>query len=831
VRFEKNPQFHGPFSLNLTNGNSAGFHKVDSAIIKLNGYLVFGPNSLNEHVQYLWQTVSLQPTNVLSVELRGKPGDLLTIEITGYDDTPPTVTITGPANGAVLNTTPISINGTVDDPHASVTVNGNVASVASDGSFTVEGIILQESENPIKAVAVDSCGNQGEDQVLVYLRTAPQGPKLIVCAELFLEHVPKPPGADCSPQAFGIDLGTIAGLTDETAVSIMLNGTLMPDGVMINDQGDISMGKRDGNFFWAFVWLPQIDGIHPFTAVATNAEGGQTQVTVTFFRDTVPPQVATTSPHDGLVTNIPIITVTGTVDDPQAEVRLGWYGPAIPVVNGTFTTQVTLPSEGTNIITIYAEDPAGNYSSLQLRVTLDTQPPQINVTTPVENAAVNASTLQVMGNIIDQNIETLNVVVNNGQPQTLPIKGSSFGGAVTLTVGPNTLTFGAKDKAGNTSSATRAVLLDLGPPSVSITAPASGAIVSGMIDVTVEANDTMSGVDGVAFYVDNQLQATLTQPPFSFTLNTSGLTPGSHTLTAKTADKAGNQAEVSITISVPESLKIEITSPTNGATINQLRTIVQGRIYNYVGEVGVTLNGYLAEVQGSDFAVIVPLQVGQNILTAAATSADGFQSQTSVTINTDSQEEVIRLTAIPSSGILDPTTNTLSVTFEAEAYLENPVSSYSWDSNGDGVAEITGVDSSVTWEYPLPGLYFPRVIVTDNQGNAYTETTLVNVLSREEMDVLLRSRWEGMKGTLSQGNITETLNYFVKDSREEYQDIFELLGPQLPTLVSAMREINMVEIGGNMAEYYIKRFQRGVDISYFIYFMKDGDGLWRISSF
>jgi hypothetical protein len=34
-----------------------------------------------------------------------------------------------------------------------------------------------------------------------------------------------------------------------------------------------------------------------------------------------------------------------------------------------------------------------------------------------------------------------------------------------------------------------------------------------------------------------------------------------------------------------------------------------------------------------------------------------------------------------------------------------------------------------------------------------------------------------------------------------------------------------------LAEYYIKRFQRGVDISYFIYFMRDENGIWRISSF
>ncbi|PJB50584.1 MAG: hypothetical protein CO103_01985, partial [Chloroflexi bacterium CG_4_9_14_3_um_filter_45_9] len=209
---------------------------------------------------------------------------------------------------------------------------------------------------------------------------------------------------------------------------------------------------------------------------------------------------------------------------------------------------------------------------------------------------------------------------------------------------------------------------------------------------------------------------------------------------------------------------------------------------------------------------------------------DGIQGQAQITINIETQEEFIRLTATPTSGILDQT-GILNVTFEAEAYLVNPVSSYSWDFNGDGTPETTGTEATVIAQYQFPGIYFPRVTVTDNQGNTFTETTLVSILSREEMDVLLRSKWEGMKGALSQGNITEALNYFVNDSREEYREIFELLAPQLPGLVSTMREINMVEIKGNMAEYYIKRFQRGVDISYFIYFIKDENGIWRISSF
>ena len=401
--------------------------------------------------------------------------------------------------------------------------------------------------------------------------------------------------------------------------------------------------------------------------------------------------------------------------------------------------------------------------------------------------------------------------------------------ASVLVPGLHTLTARAIDRMGNQAETNVTIFFDHVPPAVSITSPASGTMVSGTITVMVEASDSISGVASVNLYINNQLHSTLTQPPFNFAVDTSGFVPGSYTVTARAIDRVGNQAEASIALSV-SAFRIEIISPVNGATINKSRTIVYGKMYEQTGETGVVVNGVLAEVQGGDFAVIVPLQIGQNIITATATRPDGIQGQAQITINIETQEEFIRLTATPTSGILDQT-GILNVTFEAEAYLVNPVSSYSWDFNGDGTPETTGTEATVIAQYQFPGIYFPRVTVTDNQGNTFTETTLVSILSREEMDVLLRSKWEGMKGALSQGNITEALNYFVNDSREEYREIFELLAPQLPGLVSTMREINMFEIKGNMAEYYIKRFQRGVDISYFIYFIKDENGIWRISSF
>ncbi|NWF93877.1 MAG: hypothetical protein HXY46_13255 [Syntrophaceae bacterium] len=330
-----------------------------------------------------------------------------------------------------------------------------------------------------------------------------------------------------------------------------------------------------------------------------------------------------------------------------------------------------------------------------------------------------------------------------------------------------------------------------------------------MTTVPVTANDSISGIEGVTLYVDNQLHSTLNQPPFNFTVDTSVLTPGSHTLTARAQDQIGNQAEASITPQV-SALRVEIISPVNGATVNKSAALVQGKIYNSEGEIGVVVNGALAEVQAGDFAAIVPLQVGQNILTAVATTADGFQVQTSVTIDTQVQQEVIRFTATPASGILKPPANTLDVTLGAEAYLLNPISGYSWDLNGDGTPEISGTESKIVAQYQYPGLYFPRVSVTDTLGNIYAETTIVNIFFKGDIENLLRAKWEAMKAALLGGDMEAALQYFVGLNREKYRQIFTEFGSdKVNRIFSSISEIRLYTLYGRVAGCGAIRIETG----------------------
>ena len=91
---------------------------------------------------------------------------------------------------------------------------------------------------------------------------------------------------------------------------------------------------------------------------------------------------------------------------------------------------------------------------------------------------------------------------------------------------------------------------DTTPPTVAITEPPSGTV-SGTFAVSANATDNV-GVTGVQFLLDNNpLAAEDTSAPYSTILNTITLANGTHTLTARARDAAGNSAtSAPVTITV-----------------------------------------------------------------------------------------------------------------------------------------------------------------------------------------------------------------------------------------------------------------------------------------
>ena len=114
---------------------------------------------------------------------------------------------------------------------------------------------------------------------------------------------------------------------------------------------------------------------------------------------------------------------------------------------------------------------------------------------------------------------------------------------------------------------------DTTPPSVSLTAPSSGATISGSsVTLTATASDNVA-VANVQFKVDGtNIGSAITSSPYTTTWNSTGASDGSHTLYAVAEDTSGNYATSSISVTVrnnpPVISAISSGSPTTtSATI------------------------------------------------------------------------------------------------------------------------------------------------------------------------------------------------------------------------------------------------------------------------
>ena len=110
---------------------------------------------------------------------------------------------------------------------------------------------------------------------------------------------------------------------------------------------------------------------------------------------------------------------------------------------------------------------------------------------------------------------------------------------------------------------------------MAITSPANKASVSGTVTISASASDNV-GVVKVGFYVDGALLTTNVSPPYSATWNTNTASLGSHTLTARAYDQAGNgttSAAVSVNVVDKTPPTVAITSPVNGSNVSRGTTV------------------------------------------------------------------------------------------------------------------------------------------------------------------------------------------------------------------------------------------------------------------
>ena len=280
--------------------------------------------------------------NTITVVGTNHVGLSTTKTVSGIRDTiSPSISITAPTAGQMVEEATFTVTGTVSDEHLSgVTVNGTAAAV-DGGTFSLE-ITLTEGPNSITATATDTAGNTATATGSVLLDTLP--PALTVTSpevNLVTNHPSITVSGTASDSGSGVD-------------EVTVNGTAAP--------------ITGGSFSKS---LTLSEGTNTVTVSATDKMGHVTTITRTVLLDTVPPKFLSVQIAPDLTANplgqrfvLTAVMAESAVTPKSPELVTGTVnGEPVTFIEGpayTWTAPIIRAGGDSYEVALHAEDGAGN---------------------------------------------------------------------------------------------------------------------------------------------------------------------------------------------------------------------------------------------------------------------------------------------------------------------------------------------------------------------------------------------------------------------------------------------------------------------------------------
>lgn len=275
------------------------------------------------------------------------------------------------------------------------------------------------------------------------------------------------------------------------------------------------------------------EGVNTIEIRVTDNAGNVSSGSLTVYVDTTSPTL--TDVIRGTAGNSPWYVSPVTVDISGSDATSGLANVVLTVDGAPAASPITL-DDGVHAVSATATDNAGNTSTLERTIHVDTRPPQINGElsgTAGENGWY-VSPVTVSASASDpepgSGLQTLTYALNGGA-------WAAYAGPLTVVDdGAHTLTFRAADAAGHTAETSLNVRVDTTPPvfsfSPSGTPGNNGWYVSDVL-LNIAASDATSGV----MSVENNDNGAGWSAGDSVTLH-----DGQHTVQARVIDNAGNAA-------------------------------------------------------------------------------------------------------------------------------------------------------------------------------------------------------------------------------------------------------------------------------------------------
>ncbi|HCL5083433.1 TPA: Ig-like domain repeat protein, partial [Salmonella enterica] len=723
----------------------------------------------------------------------------------------------GVKNDNITNvTTPQFVGSTDPGLTVSLRIDGVVVVVTTSdamGNFSfTSGTVLADGQHNVQVDVTDGQGGSGSAKLIVTIDTVIAAPTFELDDQYAIPEADRIEGENLTRFT---DAKIIGEAEVGSQVAIYANGILLTT-VTVDSEGTWS---------YQFSGSELTEGINNIEIEATDKAGNTASTAGVITLDTIPPETPVIildeisdtgmSPTDGL-TNDKTPSLHGNAEpDSTLELYLNGYKVADISVDSMGNWQYTLPenkitADGIYTFEVVSSDRAGNTSTAQIEVTVDTDIDAFTLAMTSQSDSGIAGdnytndTYPAFTGKTDPNSHI--VITNLTTGETIEIDASqsgnfSFNLAQASAEGLNELSITVTDYAGNQQTFSYEYTIDtVAPVSPDIeldkyTVSKSGDILTN--DATPAFTGTAEAGSTVTIYIDGKACGTVTANRdgiWSFTMP-SDLAEGSHTAVAYATDLAGNTSassadctftvDTSTTPPVATLLADDDTgvSQTDWITRQNDNLTIDGTAEKYatitVMVDGKTVGTTQADANGNwqfEYDPNPALSDGDYKLTIQAQDEVGNTSSSSYELVIDTVTVTPSLKLDPGSdtgssnddGITKETQPLLTGTAEANTTIEIFI-------DGTLIGQVVS-DKNGVWNYRIPeeanladGEHTVAVRATDVAGNSANSTTLdIVVDSTIETPTIHLDSDSGISDT---DRITNSASPVFSGSAEAYSSI------------------------------------------------------------
>ena len=541
------------------------------------------------------------------------------------------------------------------------------------------------------------------------------------------------------------------------AVSLTATATA-PSGATVSRVDFLSGTALLGSSFtapYSFSWTPATAGSASLTARVIDSNSFTATSTAVLVTITVP-SVSLTSPSTGagvaLGAVVPI-TAAATAVSPATIAKVDFLVGTALVGTATaapYTINWTPTATGAAALTSRVTDSNGaTITSSAVNVTVAAGVPTVSLTAPTNGASLTLGTAATLSATAAASSGTTVTRVDFLSGTTVvgtalaPTSGSTYSFSWTPTAaGIASLTARVTDSNGTavTSSIVNVNVVAAAVPTISLTAPLTGAVVTAGSNVTLTATAAPGAgatVAQVQFLVGTTIVGTVTAAPYSTTWIPSSA--GNFALTARVTDSNGTaitSSAVNVTVAAAGVPTVSLTAPTNGAsltlgtaaTLSATAAASSGTTVTRVDFLsGTTVVGTaLAPTTGSTYSFSwTPTTAGITSLTARVTDSNGTAVASSI-VNVNvvaAAAPTISLTA-PSMGSVVTAGSNVTLTATAAAGAGATVAQVQFLVGTTIVGTVTTAPYSTTWIPSAAGNFSLTARVTDSNGAVVTSSAV-----------------------------------------------------------------------------------------------------------